>query len=77
MPEIVRKEPGLERCPIETIFTVKEIAGEWKLSADTVQRLFKDEPGVFVAKGKRKKMLRIPNSVKERVWRRHANTRAA
>lgn len=62
---------------METIFTVKEIADEWKLSADTVQRLFKDEPDVFVTQGKRKKMLRIPSSVKERVWRRHSNVRAA
>jgi len=77
MFELARKEPGSERSHLETVFTVKEIADEWKLSVDTVQRLFKDEPDVFVARGKRKKMLRIPGSVKERVWRRHANTRAA
>jgi hypothetical protein len=77
MFNLTRKEPASERSQLETVFTVKEIADEWKLSVDTVQRLFKDEPDVFVAKGRRKKMLRIPSSVKERVWRRHLNTRAA
>ena len=59
-------------------FTVKEIAAEWKLSVDTVQRLFMLEPDVFViptAKlGKRsKKTLRVPVAVRDRVWRRMCN----
>jgi hypothetical protein len=32
----------------ERIFRVSEIASEWKLSIDTVQRLFANEPDVFV-----------------------------
>ena len=57
-------------------FTVKEIATEWKLSVDTVQRLFLLEPDVFVIQtaksGKRsKKTLRVPVAVRDRVWRRN------
>jgi len=59
-------------------FTVKEIAADWKLSVDTVQRLFLLEPDVFVIQtataGKRsKKTLRIPVAVRDRVWRRMCN----
>jgi hypothetical protein len=58
-----------------TVFTVKEIARNWKLSVDTVQKLFKDEPDVWVQQSGRKRMLRIPTYVKERVWRRMSNKR--
>jgi len=59
-------------------FTVKEIATEWKLSIDTVQRLFLLEPDVCVIQtakaGRRsKKTLRIPGAVRDRVWRRMCN----
>jgi hypothetical protein len=63
----------------EDVFTVVEIAKQWKLSPDTVQRWFSTEPGVMVIVndapkryGKRahKRTLRIPASVKERVWRK-------
>ena len=59
-------------------FTVKEIASDWKLSVDTVQRMFMLEPDVFVIQtatsGKRsKKTLRIPLAVRDRVWRRMCN----
>ena len=58
----------------ERVFTVKEIAMEWKCSVDTVQRLFVEEPDVFVMPGLgRKRTLRIPAEVKERVWRRNTN----
>ena len=60
------------------VFTVTEIAAEWKLSVDTIQRMFVAEPDVFIVNrnnaGKRsKKTLRIPTAVKERVWRRSTN----
>lgn len=61
-------------CP-ERIFKVQEIASEWKLSIDTVQRLFANEPDVFVIHSGRKRTLRIPHQVKERVWRRMTNKR--
>ena len=59
----------------EPIFRVHDIASEWKLSIDTIQRLFAAEPDVFVIQSGRKRTLRIPNQVKERVWRRMTNKR--
>jgi hypothetical protein len=53
---------------------VSEIASEWKLSIDTVQRLFANEPDVFVIQSGRKRTL-ISQHVKERVWRRMTNKR--
>jgi hypothetical protein len=57
----------------ERVHTVKEISLEWKLSVDTIQRLFADEPDVFVISTGRKRTLRIPQQVKDRVWRRMTN----
>lgn len=57
------------------ILKVQEIAAEWKLSMDTIQRLFVSEPDVFVIQQGRKRTLRIPREVKERVWRRMTNKR--
>ena len=60
-------------------FTVAEIGALWKLSADTIQKLFQDEPGVITLgnknpKGKRPRVtLRIPRSVMERVKKRRSN----
>jgi len=65
----------LEQYRTEPIFRVSDVAAEWKLSIDTIQRLFVDEPDVFVIKTGRKKTLRIPQQVKERVWRRMTNKR--
>lgn len=58
----------------EQQFTPQELAASWKLSEDTIRRLFQDEPGVFtigdsVPRGKRGyTTLRIPASVVERVY---------
>jgi hypothetical protein len=62
---------------IEPIFTVSEIAKEWKLSIDTVTRLFRNELDVFVLALGKKRTLRIPQQVKERVWRRLSNKRVS
>lgn len=57
----------------EPYFTVADIAALWKLSEDTVRRLFQHEPGVVAIsqpchRGKRRYItLRIPASVLERV----------
>ena len=59
----------------ERIFKVQDIAQEWCLSIDTIQRLFAAEPDVFVIQSGRKRTLRIPQQVKERVWRRMTNKR--
>jgi hypothetical protein len=66
----------------EEVYTVGEIAAQWKLSPDTIQRWFLSEPGVMVIVrdtqkryGKRapKQTLRIPASTRDRVWRRKIN----
>lgn len=60
----------------EPFYTVEELAALWKLSDDTIRRLFRDEPGVLVLgrekrPGKRRHMtLRIPESVALRVLSR-------
>ena len=64
---------------IQENFTVGEIASLWRLSRDTVQRMFQDEPGVMPLgnpnpRGKRKRItLRIPRAVMERVKKRRSN----
>jgi hypothetical protein len=60
-------------------FTAKEVAEAWNLSQDTIYRLFVNEPGVLILASERKKYrrtrrtLRIPESVKNRVYRRLQN----
>src|ERR1700730_8215533 len=60
-------------------FTVAQVAPLWRLSRDTIQRLFQDEPGVVALgeknpRGKRRRVpLRIPRSVMERVKKRRSN----
>ena len=62
--------------PVERHFAPSEVAERWHLNAETVRRLFQDEPGVVVLqapfkKGKRPyKTIRIPQSVLERVHKR-------
>jgi hypothetical protein len=57
----------------ERHYTPSEVAALWRLSVETVRRLFQNEPGVMVLqapirKGKRPyKTIRIPHSVLERV----------
>jgi hypothetical protein len=56
-------------------FTVADIASLWKISTDTVQRMFEDEPGVLPIgklRGKRR-TIRIPRAVMERVKKRRSN----
>ena len=79
-PESATAETGVLRssaqASAELHFTVDEIAAMWKLSRDSVRRLFKNEPGVLAIspRGRRGKRayvtLRIPSSVVERVHRR-------
>jgi hypothetical protein len=54
-------------------YSVDELAKLWSLAPNTVRRLFAREAGVVTvsARGKRRRvMLRIPQPVAERVWRR-------
>ena len=60
-------------------YSVADVAAMWKLSPDTIRRLFADEPGVITlgdgraSRGKRKRTtLRIPKEILERVKRKRA-----
>ena len=62
---------------VERHFAVNEVGTLWKLSATTVARIFRDEPGVLkigraqTRRGHRSyTTLRIPESVVQRVHRR-------
>ena len=60
----------------ERHFTAREVAEAWNRSQDTIYRFFVNEPGVLLLVSERKKYkrtrrtLRIPESVKNRVYRR-------
>jgi hypothetical protein len=61
-------------------FTPEELGKRWKLSADTVRRMFEREPGVLVIEGtrglsgrRRYRTIRIPQDVAERVYHRSLN----
>jgi hypothetical protein len=57
------------------VYKPAELAREWRLSENSIRRLFQDEPGVFTIgqqnpRGKRGYCtLRIPESVAIRVWK--------
>lgn len=58
----------------ETVYTPAELARMWKLSQDTIRRLFRGEPGVRVVsslptKRRKHETLRIPAAVAERKWK--------
>jgi hypothetical protein len=63
----------------ERHYSVPEIAKLWSLSPDSVQKRFENEPGALVLGGegsphkRRYRMLRIPESVLRRVYRRLTN----
>jgi len=63
-------------APMEIHYSADQVAEAWGVSADTVRRLFENEPGVIIiqpAPGRfsrrRYRTLRIPASVAERVHR--------
>ena len=78
-PEIGTQLIPANTTPTEHHFTAKEVAQEWNLSQDTIYRLFSNEPGVLLIVSEKKKYrrtrrtLRIPESVKNRVYRRLQN----
>jgi hypothetical protein len=63
----------------ERHYSSAELGELWNLSADTVRRMFEDEPGVLVfenpvrSSSRRFRTLRIPESVAERVYSRFTN----
>jgi hypothetical protein len=78
-PEIGTQLIPANVTPSEHHFTAREVASEWNLSQDTIYRLFSNEPGVLLIVSEKKKYrrtrrtLRIPESVKNRVYRRLQN----
>jgi hypothetical protein len=67
--------------PFERHFSPSELAEVWKLSEDTVRRIFEREPGVLIfenpekASDRRRRTMRIPASVAESVYRRLSTRR--
>jgi len=62
-------------------YSPTELAEMWSLSADTIRRLFENEPGVLVfenpvrSSDRRSRTLRIPESVALCVYTRLSNCR--
>jgi hypothetical protein len=71
--------PGRESRMYERHYSPAELGELWKLSADTVRRMFEREAGVLVfenpvrSSSRRSRTLRIPASVAERVYSRFTN----
>lgn len=59
----------------ERHFSPEQLGKEWNLSANTIRRMFEREPGVMIfenperVSSRRRRTLRIPQSVAERVYR--------
>ncbi len=64
----------------ERHYSPGELGEIWRLSADTVRRMFESEPGVLVfenptrSSARRFRTLRIPESVADRVYSRFSNS---
>jgi hypothetical protein len=64
----------------ERHYSPADLGELWNLSADTVRRMFENEPGVLVfenptrSSSRRFRTLRIPESVAQRVYSRFGNT---
>lgn len=75
--EVKQQTPDVN--PFERHYTAAEIAKAWGMGVDTVRKVFRNEPGVLVFTSEKKKyrksyaVLRIPESVLERVTRRMRN----
>ena len=67
----------------EKHYAPAELGELWNLSADTVRRMFENEPGVLVfenqtrSSSRRFSTLRIPESVAARVYSRFSNSKLA
>ena len=76
-----RSEYALSDPALERHYSVIEVAKLWGLSENTIRRMFTGEPGVVEwgsveSRFKRAyKTMRIPESVLQRVHRRHARAR--
>lgn len=72
--ESATQHGGLEL--LERHYSLKELAGAWGVSVNTVKRMFQAEPDILKLSVRRRSgaqrrvLLRIPHSVAERVYRR-------
>jgi len=70
---------GAEPRMCERHYSPAELAELWNLSADTVRRMFENEPGILVfenpvrSSSRRFRTLRIPESIAQRVYSRFTN----
>jgi hypothetical protein len=67
-------DPIREACPLpcaERHFSFKEIAGMWHVSYHTARRRFMNEPGVLKLGSGKHVLVRVPESVLLRVYRRN------
>lgn len=74
LAEVPRHEAESRMC--ERHFSPAELAEQWNLSEDTVRRIFERESDVLIfenperGSSRRRRTMRIPESVAERVYRR-------
>lgn len=75
--EVPNREKESRMC--ERHYSLAELGEMWNLSADTVRRMFENEPGVLVfenpvrSSSRRFRTLRVPESVAQRVYSRFSN----
>jgi hypothetical protein len=68
--------PVQESRMCEKHYSPAQLAEQWSLSEDTVRRIFEREPDVLIYENpesdssRRRRTMRIPESVAERVYRR-------
>ena len=80
LPKLAAVQPTSSRL-FEHHFSPAELAELWSLSEDTIRRMFENEPDVMIfenaerSSSRRRRTLRIPESVAERVHRRLSTRR--
>jgi transcriptional regulator GlxA family with amidase domain len=80
VPKFAAVQPMGSRL-FEKHFSPAELAETWNLSEDTIRRMFENEPGVLIfenaerASSRRRRTLRIPQSVAEMVYSRLSTRR--
>jgi hypothetical protein len=74
LAEVPSREAESRMC--ERHYSAAQLAEQWSLSEDTVRRIFEREPDVLIFENperessRRRRTMRIPESVAERVYRR-------
>jgi hypothetical protein len=77
LAEVPGREAESRMC--ERHYSATQLAEQWSLSEDTVRRIFERESDVLIfenperGSSRRRRTMRIPQSVAERVYRRLSN----